>query len=125
MQLLCLATCPLIGYIMDWRLKECEEENAKDRYEEAMYTCSMLMFVQRRFRRFLSHVHETEMLACVPFSEYDPSKRDRKIQKLTNAMRAFIFTNLLLVTFGILSMIDNLPIQVKKHLDWITNYVTY
>ncbi|KAF3851840.1 hypothetical protein F7725_005195 [Dissostichus mawsoni] len=75
MQLLCLATCPLIGYIMDWRLKECEEENAKD-------------------------------------SEYDPTKRDRKIQKLTNAMRAFIFTNLLLVAFGIISMIDNLPIQL-------------
>ncbi|XP_033987364.1 solute carrier family 43 member 1b [Trematomus bernacchii] len=77
MQLLCLATCPLIGYIMDWRLKECEEENAKN-------------------------------------SEYDPTKRDRKIQKLTNAMRAFIFTNLLLVAFGIISMIDNLPIQLAS-----------
>uniref|UniRef100_A0A8C4EZE5 Solute carrier family 43 member 1b n=1 Tax=Dicentrarchus labrax TaxID=13489 RepID=A0A8C4EZE5_DICLA len=61
MQLLCLLTCPLIGYIMDWRMKECEEEN---------------------------------------------------IQKLTNAMRAFIFTNVLLVTFGIISMIDNMPLQV-------------
>ncbi|XP_068448224.1 solute carrier family 43 member 1b [Clinocottus analis] len=79
MQLLCLLTCPLIGYIMDWRLKECEEENANTQTEK---------------------------------SQSDPSKRDRKIQKLTNAMRAFIFTNLLLVTFGIISMFDNLPIQL-------------
>lgn len=79
MQLLCLVTCPMIGYIMDWRMKECEEENAKTRTDG---------------------------------SQSDPPKRDRKIQKLTNAMRAFIFTNLLLVTFGIISMIDNLPLQL-------------
>ncbi|XP_072319521.1 solute carrier family 43 member 1b [Eucyclogobius newberryi] len=79
MQLLCLVTCPLIGYIMDWRMKECEDENASP-----------------------------ETLK----SQSDPPKRDRKIQKLTNALRAFVFTNLLLVTFGVISLIDNLPIQM-------------
>nr|XP_040043432.1 solute carrier family 43 member 1b isoform X1 [Gasterosteus aculeatus aculeatus] len=79
MQLLCLLTCPLIGYIMDWRLKECEEENANTQTEK---------------------------------SQSDPPTRDRKTQKVTNAMRAFIFTNLLLVTFGIISLIDNLPLQL-------------
>ncbi|XP_071759028.1 solute carrier family 43 member 1b [Centroberyx gerrardi] len=79
LQLLCLLTCPLIGYIMDWRMKECEEENPTTNAEK---------------------------------SQSAPPKRDRRIQKLTNAIRAFIFTNLLLVTFGIISLIDNLPIQV-------------
>uniref|UniRef100_A0A8C6MFU8 Solute carrier family 43 member 1b n=1 Tax=Nothobranchius furzeri TaxID=105023 RepID=A0A8C6MFU8_NOTFU len=71
-QLLCLLTCPLIGYIMDWRMEECESKSPPNK----------LFF------------------------------RDRKIQKLTNAIKAFIFTNLLLVVFGIISLIDNLPLQV-------------
>uniref|UniRef100_A0A3B5PZA8 Solute carrier family 43 member 1b n=1 Tax=Xiphophorus maculatus TaxID=8083 RepID=A0A3B5PZA8_XIPMA len=79
MQLLCLVTCPMIGYIMDWRMKECEEE----------------------------HVN-----ISTSKSKSSPPKRDRKIQKLSNAIRAFIFTNFLLVMFGVISLIDNLPIQV-------------
>uniref|UniRef100_A0A4W6F8R9 Solute carrier family 43 member 1a n=1 Tax=Lates calcarifer TaxID=8187 RepID=A0A4W6F8R9_LATCA len=66
LQLLCLVTCPLIGYIMDWKMKE-------------------------------------------PTSG---PKRDRKIQRVTNAMRAFIFTNMLLLAFGFCCLIDNLPLQI-------------
>ncbi|KAG7486193.1 large neutral amino acids transporter small subunit 3-like [Solea senegalensis] len=80
MQLLCLLTCPLIGYMMDWRMKDCEEKNP----------------VTPTLKSHSNH----------------PQKRDRKIQKLTNAMRSFTFTNVLLVAFGILSMIDHLPIQM-------------
>uniref|UniRef100_A0A8B9LWZ8 Solute carrier family 43 member 1 n=1 Tax=Astyanax mexicanus TaxID=7994 RepID=A0A8B9LWZ8_ASTMX len=69
LQLLCLVSCPLIGYIMDWKMKECEEE-----------------------------------------------EKNSIIQKLTNAIRAFIFTNLLLVGFGIISLIDNLPVQVVSFI---------
>ncbi|XP_026790800.2 solute carrier family 43 member 1b [Pangasianodon hypophthalmus] len=76
MQLLCLLTSPLIGYIMDWKMKECEEDNS-------------LVDGEKR-----------------------PPKRDRKIQKLTNAVRAFFFTNFLLVLFGITCLIDNLPLQL-------------
>ncbi|KAK2891354.1 hypothetical protein Q8A67_013997 [Cirrhinus molitorella] len=79
LQLLCLVTCPLIGYIMDWKMKECEVDQKTVRGEKEA--------------------------VAVP-------KRDRKIQKLTNAMRAFIFTNVLLILFGILSLIDNLPLQI-------------
>ncbi|XP_015231636.1 PREDICTED: large neutral amino acids transporter small subunit 3 [Cyprinodon variegatus] len=76
LQLLCLVTCPLIGYIMDWKMKECQEE-----------TCPLTGIVQS-------------------------PRRDRKIQKVTNAMRAFTFTNLLLIFFGICNLIDNLPLQI-------------
>lgn len=79
LQLLCLVSCPLIGYIMDWKLKECEDM-----------------------------VNSAE----VEKSPSGPPKRDRKIQKLINAIRAFILTNTLLVIFGIISLIDNLPVQV-------------
>lgn len=79
LQLLCLVSCPLIGYIMDWRMKECEDMVNSGEGEK---------------------------------SPSGPPKRDRKIQKLTNAIRAFILTNTLLVIFGIISLIDNLPVQV-------------
>ncbi|XP_063075706.1 solute carrier family 43 member 1b [Engraulis encrasicolus] len=83
MQLLCLLTCPLIGYIMDWRMKECEEDANPPEGEKSLP---------------------------------GPPKRNRKIQKLTNAIRAFIFTNILLVLFGVISLIDNLPIQLVAYV---------
>ncbi|XP_077588591.1 solute carrier family 43 member 1a [Stigmatopora nigra] len=80
LQLLCLVTCPLIGYIMDWKMKECEEEKGPATASEKS-----------------------------PSSE---NKRDRKIQKVTNAMRAFILTNVLLIAFGCCSLVDFLPLQI-------------
>ncbi|KAM8835254.1 solute carrier family 43 member 2b [Synchiropus picturatus] len=64
LQLLCLMTTPVIGQIMDWKLKECDDGVSK------------------------------------------------KTQKVTNALRAFILTNLLLVGFGITCLVPNLPLQI-------------
>ncbi|XP_048838099.1 large neutral amino acids transporter small subunit 4-like isoform X2 [Brienomyrus brachyistius] len=76
LQLLCLLTAPVIGYVMDWKLKECED-HAQSSQEPG-----------------------------------SPPRRDRQIQKITNATRAFIFTNLLLVGFGVTCLIPNLPLQI-------------
>ncbi|XP_033618626.1 large neutral amino acids transporter small subunit 4, partial [Fukomys damarensis] len=80
LQLLCLLTAPVIGYIMDWRLKECEDTSEEPEEKDN--------------------------------NQGEKKKRDRQIQKITNAMRAFAFTNLLLVGFGVTCLIPNLPLQI-------------
>ncbi|XP_066491170.1 large neutral amino acids transporter small subunit 4 [Tiliqua scincoides] len=86
LQLLCLATAPVIGYIMDWKLKECDNGT-----EEAEDTEP-------------SQGGKTK------------KRRDRQIQKITNATRAFAFTNLLLVGFGVTCLIPNLPLQILSFI---------
>ncbi|XP_027900782.1 large neutral amino acids transporter small subunit 4-like [Xiphophorus couchianus] len=78
LQLLCLVTSPVIGYVMDWKLKDCEDENDK----------------------------------TVKSEPGQPRRPTKKIQKIVNATRAFIFTNLLLVGFGATCIIPNLPLQI-------------
>ncbi|XP_034023675.1 large neutral amino acids transporter small subunit 4-like isoform X2 [Thalassophryne amazonica] len=78
LQLLCLVTSPVIGYVMDWRLKDCEDAAEK----------------------------------VVKREPGEPRRPDKRIQKIINATRAFIFTNFLLVGFGVTSIIPNLPLQI-------------
>uniref|UniRef100_A0A8C3HU56 Solute carrier family 43 member 1 n=1 Tax=Chrysemys picta bellii TaxID=8478 RepID=A0A8C3HU56_CHRPI len=84
MQLLCLVTCPFIGYVMDWRMKDCVD----------------------------GPLGTGATMAAGAGAEKSPARpRYRKIQKLTNAIRAFTFTNLLLMGFGVTCLINNLPLQ--------------
>ncbi|XP_016056025.1 PREDICTED: large neutral amino acids transporter small subunit 3 isoform X2 [Miniopterus natalensis] len=84
MQLLCLLTCPLIGYIMDWRIKDCVDGPAEG-------------------------IALRDARDGIATKSIRP--RYRKIQKLTNAINAFTLTNFLLVTFGITCLINNLHLQ--------------
>uniref|UniRef100_A0A8C6T7B4 Large neutral amino acids transporter small subunit 4 n=1 Tax=Neogobius melanostomus TaxID=47308 RepID=A0A8C6T7B4_9GOBI len=79
LQLLCLMTTPVIGQIMDWKLKECDDGEAEKQ---------------------LTSTGENK------------KRRDKKTQKVTNALRAFTLTNLLLVGFGITCIIPNLHLQI-------------
>uniref|UniRef100_A0A672QZT6 Large neutral amino acids transporter small subunit 4 n=1 Tax=Sinocyclocheilus grahami TaxID=75366 RepID=A0A672QZT6_SINGR len=81
LQLLCLMTAPVIGYVMDWRLKES--------------SCCLM----HHFDTYHQPVQS-------------PKKRDRQIQKISNATRAFIFTNLLLVGFGMTCLVPDLHLQI-------------
>ncbi|XP_076972339.1 large neutral amino acids transporter small subunit 3 isoform X2 [Tamandua tetradactyla] len=83
MQLLCLLTCPLIGYIMDWRIKDCVDAPTEG--------------------AALGDARDGVATKSRP--------RYRKVQKLTNAINAFTLTNLLLVGFGITCLINNLHLQ--------------
>ncbi|XP_070773365.1 solute carrier family 43 member 2b [Enoplosus armatus] len=84
LQLLCLMTTPVIGQIMDWKLKDCDDG------EEEKEPCSK--------------------------GEIKKKRRDKKTQKVTNALRAFVLTNVLLVGFGITSLIPNLPLQIVSFI---------
>ncbi|KAM8853731.1 large neutral amino acids transporter small subunit 4-like isoform 1-T1 [Synchiropus picturatus] len=82
LQLLCLATSPVIGYVMDWRLKDCEDDTDK----------------------------------TVKRDPGQPRRPDKRIQKIVNSTRAFIFTNLLLVGFGVTCIIPNLQLQILSFI---------
>uniref|UniRef100_A0A3Q0S2Y4 Large neutral amino acids transporter small subunit 4 n=1 Tax=Amphilophus citrinellus TaxID=61819 RepID=A0A3Q0S2Y4_AMPCI len=82
LQLLCLMTTPVIGQIMDWKLKDCDD-GQEDKE---------------------------------PLRETKTKRRDRKIQKVTNALRAFMLTNILLVGFGITCLVPNLPLQIVSFI---------
>lgn len=86
LQLLCLMTAPVIGYIMDWKLKDCDDGNDDGEDKDAAQ--------DGKKKR----------------------KPDRQIQKITNATRAFAFTNFLLVIFGITCLVPNLPLQILSFI---------
>ncbi|XP_068963801.1 large neutral amino acids transporter small subunit 3 [Petaurus breviceps papuanus] len=89
MQLLCLLTCPLIGYIMDWRIKECVDTPSNANIPEEARDG-----VAKKGTRI----------------------RYGKIQKLTNATYAFLLTNTLLVIFGITCLIHSLHLQLLSFI---------
>lgn len=133
LQLLCLMTTPVIGQIMDWKLKECDDSKGQKKACGGWVYCfNLSVFIFPCITVTL--VCQVALIPrCDPwciltsplFWRGEQKKsRDKKTQKVTNAMRAFILTNLLLVGFGITCLIPNLELQVSfssrrhKTLTW-------
>ncbi|XP_078451270.1 large neutral amino acids transporter small subunit 4-like isoform X3 [Lampetra planeri] len=91
LQLLCLLTAPIIGYVMDWKLDECRGGEQEPPAAGPQ--------------------HQPLRNGDVPVTPRKGKFRDRTIQKIDNATRAFLFCNILLVGFGIVCLISNLQLQ--------------
>ncbi|KAM5248357.1 large neutral amino acids transporter small subunit 3 [Ctenodactylus gundi] len=85
LQLLCLVTCPLIGCVMDWRIKDCVDLRVEG-----------------------AALRDTRDRAATK----SPKPRDLRVQKITNAISAFSLTNLLLVGFSVTSLVRSLRLQL-------------
>lgn len=113
LQLLCLLTTPVIGQIMDWKLKDCDDGEEEETKPGSKWVGPPGEYSDDQNNGPWRQIIWPLTPICLTNRTEKNKGRDKKMQKVTNALRAFVCTNTLLVGFGVTCLIPNLHLQVS------------
>lgn len=113
LQLLCLLTTPVIGQIMDWKLKDCDDGEEEEKKPGSKWVGPPGEYSDDQSNGPCRWIIWPLTPICLINRVEKNQGRDKKMQKVTNALRAFVCTNTLLVGFGVTCLIPNLHLQVS------------
>ncbi|XP_033119357.1 large neutral amino acids transporter small subunit 4-like isoform X2 [Anneissia japonica] len=137
MQLLCLISSPLIGLVMDWKIRAALEQQKREKrsmsYDRRASTCSEKRgsisnekrgSISKDKRGSVSSERRVSVGNGRNFSttsedgliDYATPPLSLKIRKLRNASVAFTITTTLLMAFGVTVLIPNIAVQILSFL---------